>query len=58
MMYLPTYTSHKKLPPTFLWVLKFDVKLGFGEHNFRNYDMYVSFQIIGSKVIIFDFDDT
>ena len=26
--YIPTYTCDKKLPPTFLWVLKFDVKLG------------------------------
>ena len=37
------------MPPTFLWVLKFYVKLGFGEHNFRNYPMCVSFQIFGSK---------
>ena len=51
--YIPTYTCDKKLPPTFLWVLKFDVKLGFGEHNFRNYPMYVSFQIFGSKSCLF-----
>ena len=43
------------MPPTFLWVLKFDVKLGFGEHNFRNYPMYVSFQIFGSKSCLFFF---
>ena len=41
------------MPPTFLWVLKFDVKLGFGEHNFRNYTRYVSFQIFGSKSCLF-----
>ena len=28
--YIPTYTYTKKLPPTFLYVLKFDVKLGVG----------------------------
>ena len=33
--YIPTYTSHKKLPPTFLWVLKFNVKLGFGNAIFE-----------------------
>ena len=26
--YIPTYTRNKKLSPTFLWVSKFDVKLG------------------------------
>ena len=31
----------KKLSPTFVWVSKFDVKLGVGEHHFRNYPMYV-----------------
>ena len=41
--YIPTYTYNKKLPPTFLWVLKFDFKLGVGEHHFQNYTMYVSF---------------
>ena len=39
----------QKLSPTFLWVSKFDVKLGVGEFNFRNYPIYVSFQIFGSK---------
>ena len=29
LVYIYLYTK-KKLPPTFLWVLKFDVKLGFG----------------------------
>ena len=51
--YIPTYTCDKKLPPTFIWVLKFDVKLGFGEHNFRNYTRYVSFQIFDSKSCLF-----
>ena len=36
------------MSPTFLWVSKFDVKLG-GGHNFRNYHIHVSFQIFGSK---------
>ena len=27
--------------------------MGFGEHNFRNYPMYVSFQIFGSKLVTF-----
>ena len=27
--------------------------MGFGEHNFRNYPMYVSFQIFGSKSCLF-----
>ena len=53
IMFIPTYTFDKKLLPTFLWVLKFDVKLGFGEHNFRNYTRYVSFQIFGSKSCLF-----
>ena len=52
-----TYTDDKKLSPTFLQLSKFHVKLGVGEHNFRNYPMYVSFQIFGSKPVIFDFDD-
>ena len=26
------------------------LKLGVGVHNFRNYQMYVSFQILGTKV--------
>ena len=39
----------KKLSPTFLWVSKFDIKLGVGEHDFRNYHIYVTFQIFGSK---------
>ena len=33
--YIPTYTCNKKLPPTFLWVSKFDVKLGVGVKNFK-----------------------
>ena len=41
------------MPSTFLWVFKFDVKLGFGEHNFRNYHIHVTFQIFGSKHVIF-----
>ena len=46
-MYIPTYIDNKKLSPTFLWVSKFDVKLGVGEQNFQNYPMYV-FDGIGS----------
>ena len=34
-VYIYLYTE-LKLSPTFLWVSKFDVKLGFGEHNFQN----------------------
>ena len=34
LRYIPTYIDNKKLSPTFLWVSKFDVKLGVGEHNF------------------------
>ena len=56
-MYIPSYTCDKKLSPTFLWDSKFDVKWGVGEHNFQNYNMYVSFQIFGPKLVIFDFDD-
>ena len=37
------------MPPTFLWVLKFDVKLGVGNDHFRNYHIHMSFQIWGSK---------
>ena len=33
--YIPTYTCNKKLPPTFLWVSKFDVKLGAGVKSFK-----------------------
>ena len=33
-MYACTQIDNKKLSPTFLWVLKFDVKLGVGEQNF------------------------
>ena len=41
------------MSPTFLWVSKFHVKLGVGDPYFRNYHMYVSFQIFGSKIVIF-----
>ena len=41
------------MSPTFLWVSKFDVKLGVGEQNFLNYPMYVSFKIFGSKSYLF-----
>ena len=33
--YIPTYTCDKKLPPTFLWVSKFDVKLESGGKIFK-----------------------
>ena len=49
------YLYSQKLSPTFLWVPKFDVKLWVGEHNFRNYPTYVSFQIFGSKSRLFSF---
>ena len=42
-MYMYACIYSQKLSPTFLWVSKFDVKLGVGEHNFQNYPMYVSF---------------
>ena len=48
LVYIYLYTK-QKLSPTFLWVSKFDVKLGVGEYNFRNYPTYVSFQIFRSK---------
>ena len=54
-MYICTYIDNKKLSPTFLWVSKFDVKLGVGVHHFQNYPMYVSFQIFGSKSRLFFF---
>ena len=41
-----TYIDTKKLSPRFLWVSKFDVKLGMGEHHFRNYPMYVIFKYL------------
>ena len=50
-MYIRTYLYTQKLSPRFLWVLKFDVKWWVGEHYFRNYPMYVSFQIFGSKLV-------
>ena len=56
-MYTCAYIDTKKLSPSFLWVSKFDVKLGVAEHYFRNYRKHVSFQIFGSKLVIFDFDD-
>ena len=34
LKYIPTCTCNKKLPPIFLWALKFDVKLEVGEHFF------------------------
>ena len=37
------------MPPTLLWVLKFDVKLGMREHYFQNYHIHVTFQIFGYK---------
>ena len=43
------------MSPTFLWVSKFDVNLGVGEHHFQNYHIHVSFQIWGSKVVFFLF---
>ena len=52
-MYICTNIDTKKLSPTFLWVSKFDVKLGVGEHHFRNYLIYVSFEIFGSKLAFF-----
>ena len=54
-MYICTYINNKKLSPRFSWVSKFDVKLGVGEYHFRNYPMYVSFQIFGSKSCLFSF---
>ena len=33
--YIPTYTCNKNLSPTFLWVSKFDVKLGVWVKNFK-----------------------
>ena len=54
-MYICTYIDRKKLSPRFLWVLKFDVKSGVGEHHFRNYPTYESFQILGSKSCLFFF---
>ena len=33
--YIPTYIDNKKLSPTFLWVSKFDVKLGVGVKSFK-----------------------
>ena len=54
-MYIWTYIDSKKLSPRFLWVSKFEVKLGVGEHHFRNYPMYVIFQILGSKSRFFIF---
>ena len=47
------YVYNQKLLPTILWVSKFDVKSGMGEHHFRNYPMNVSFQIFGSKLVKF-----
>ena len=41
--------------PTFLWVSKFDVKLGSGDHEFWNYNTHVSFEIFGSKSLFFKF---
>ena len=35
LRYIPTYTCNKKMSPTILWVLKFDVKLGVGDQNFK-----------------------
>ena len=34
-------------------VSKFDVKLGVAEHYFWNYNIHVTFQIFGSKLVIF-----
>ena len=52
-VYIFTYIDNKTLSLGSLWVSKFDLKLGVGEHHFRNYPMYVSFQIFGSKFVIF-----
>ena len=56
-VYIYLYIYTEKLSPIFLWVSKFDAKLGVLENYFRNYPMYVSFHIFGSKLVIFDFDD-
>ena len=40
-----------------LMCFKFLCQFGVGEQHFWNYPMYVSFQICGSKIVIFDFDD-
>ena len=55
-MYICTYIDNKKFSPTFLWVSKFDVKLGVGEDIFRKYTMYVSFQKISFKSRLFLYD--
>ena len=34
-MYIYTFIGNKKLSPTFLWVSKFDVKLGLVLKNFK-----------------------
>ena len=34
-MYICTYRDNKKFSPAFLWVSKFDVKFGVGEHHFE-----------------------
>jgi len=52
-MYISAYIYSRKLSPTFIWVLKFDVKLRVGEHNFRNNPMYVSFNIWFQKLSFF-----
>ena len=52
-MCIVTYIYTQKMSQTFSWILKFDVKLGVGEHHFWNYTMYVSFQIFGSKLVTF-----
>ena len=33
--YIPTYIDNKKLYPTFLYISKFDVKLGVAIKNFK-----------------------
>ena len=44
-MYIPTYIYTQKLSPTFLWVSKFDVKLGSVVMIFKiNYPLYVCFK--------------
>ena len=52
-MYVCAYMDIEKISPRFLLVSKFDVKLVVGEHHFRNYHIYVIFQIFGSKRILF-----
>ena len=50
-VYIYLYTK-KKLSPTFLWVSKFDVKLGVEVKIFK-FEWVCDFSIFGSKLVIF-----